>query len=95
MPSPLLPWVSTDHMSAPQSSSLSDLSFEQALAELETIVRALESGQSPLEQSIAQYERGAALKAHCESKLAAARLRVEKIVIGNGGEPSVAPAEFG
>jgi exodeoxyribonuclease VII small subunit len=54
---------------------IADLSFEQALAELEAIVRALESGQSPLEQSIEQYERGAALKAHCEAKLAAARLR--------------------
>jgi exodeoxyribonuclease VII small subunit len=74
---------------------MSELSFEQALAELETIVRALESGQSPLEQSIAQYERGAALKAHCEAKLAAARLRVEKIVIGGGGEPTVAAADFG
>ena len=71
------------------------MSFEQALAELETIVRALESGQSPLEQSIAQYERGAALKAHCEAKLAAARLRVEKIVIGAGGDVSTTPAEFG
>ena len=77
------------------TAAIAAMSFETALAELETIVRALESGQAPLEQSIEQYERGAALKAHCESKLAAARLRVEKIVIGNGGETSVAPAEFG
>ena len=97
MPLPAFFEVSTDLMtaSAPAPSPISDLSFEQALAELEAIVRALESGQSPLEQSIAQYERGAALKAHCEAKLAAARLRVEKIVIGAGGEPAVAPADFG
>jgi exodeoxyribonuclease VII small subunit len=73
---------------------IADLSFEQALAELEAIVRALESGQSPLEQSIEQYERGAALKAHCEAKLAAARLRVEKIVVGAGGAATLSPAEF-
>jgi len=97
VPLPAFFEVSTDLMtaSAPAPSPISDLSFEQALAELEAIVRALESGQSPLEQSIAQYERGAALKAHCEAKLAAARLRVEKIVIGAGGEPAVAPADFG
>ena len=71
------------------------MSFEQALAELETIVRALESGQAPLEQSIEQYERGAELKAHCEAKLSAARLKVEKIVVGAGGEASgVAAADF-
>ncbi len=97
MPVPAFFEVSTDLMtaSAPAPSPISELSFEQALAELEAIVRALESGQAPLEQSIAQYERGAALKAHCEAKLAAARLRVEKIVIGAGGEPAVAPADFG
>jgi len=79
-----------------QPANIAEMSFEQALAELEAIVRALESGQAPLEQSIEQYERGAALKAHCEAKLAAARLRVEKIVIGAGGEATgVAPAEFG
>lgn len=71
------------------------LSFEQALAELETIVAKLESGQAPLEQSIQMYERGADLKAHCEKRLAAARLRVEKIVMGQGGPQGVEPAEFG
>ena len=63
------------------------MSFEQALAELEKIVSELESGQAPLERSIEVYERGAALKAHCEKKLEAARLRVEKIVVGPGGAP--------
>jgi exodeoxyribonuclease VII small subunit len=70
------------------------LSFEQALAELERIVAQLESGQAPLEQSIDLYERGAALKAHCERKLEQARLRVEKIVVGSGGEVRAEPAEF-
>ncbi len=54
----------------------------------------LESGQAPLEDSIAMYERGAALKAHCEARLAAARLRVEKIVVGANGASGVEPAEF-
>ena len=71
------------------------LSFEQALAELESIVARLESGQAPLEQSIQMYERGALLKAHCEKRLEAARLRVEKIVMGQGGPQGVEPAEFG
>ena len=73
---------------------LAGLSFEQALAELETIVSKLESGQAPLEQSIDLYERGALLKAHCESKLEAARLKVEKIVLGQGGAVSAEPADF-
>ena len=70
------------------------LTFEQALAELEQIVARLESGQAPLEDSIRMYERGALLKAHCETRLEAARLRVEKIVVGAGGAPGVEPAEF-
>jgi exodeoxyribonuclease VII small subunit len=72
---------------------LSALTFEQALAELETIVSELESGQAPLERSIGIYERGAALKALCEKRLEEARLRVEKIVM-QGGQASAEPAEF-
>jgi len=77
-----------------EPADISALSFEQALAELEQIVARLESGQAPLEDSIAMYERGAALKAHCEARLAAARLRVEKIVVGANGASGVEPAEF-
>lgn len=73
---------------------LAALSFEQALAELEKIVGALESGQAPLEASIEMYERGAALKAHCEKRLEAARLRVEKIIVGPQGAVASEPAEF-
>jgi exodeoxyribonuclease VII small subunit len=76
------------------TSDIAGLSFEQALAELEKIVSELESGQAPLERSIEVYERGAALKAHCEARLEAARLRVEKIVVGAGGATSTEPAEF-
>ena len=76
------------------AADIDGLSFEQALAELERIVGQLESGQAPLEQSIELYERGARLKAHCEKRLEAARLRVEKIVVGAGGAPGVEPAEF-
>lgn len=58
---------------------ISQMTFEQALKELEQVVSQLESGNTPLEQSIALYERGAALKAHCEDKLAAAEEKVSKI----------------
>jgi exodeoxyribonuclease VII small subunit len=77
-----------------EPAEIASLSFEQALAELEQIVARLESGQAPLEDSIQLYERGAALKAHCEQRLEAARLRVEKIVVGAGGQPGIEPAEF-
>jgi len=74
---------------------IAGLSFEQALAELEQIVAKLESGQAPLEQSIEMYERGALLKTHCEKRLDAARLRVEKIVMDpKGAAVGVEPAEF-
>ena len=79
---------------SPRADDIAGLSFEQALAELERIVAELESGQAPLEQSIERYERGARLKAHCERKLEAARLRVEKIVVGPNGAERVEPAEF-
>jgi exodeoxyribonuclease VII small subunit len=78
----------------PKPAEIKALTFEQALAELEQIVARLESGQAPLEDSIQLYERGAALKTHCEQRLEAARLRVEKIVVGAGGTPGIEPAEF-
>lgn len=74
----------------------SDLSFEDALQRLETIVSRLESGQAGLEESITLYEQGARLKAHCESRLKAAQLRVEKIVVGPDQQAQgVEPADFG
>lgn len=62
------------------SDDISGLSFEDALAELERIVRNLEGGQQRLEDAITQYERGAALRRHCEAKLAEAETRVQAIV---------------
>jgi exodeoxyribonuclease VII small subunit len=56
------------------------LSFEDALAELERIVRGLEGGQQKLEDAIGAYERGAVLRRHCEAKLAEAEARVQAIV---------------
>src|SRR6202051_2114448 len=64
---------------APQQ-DVSKMSCEDALAELEQIVRGLESGQQKLEDAITAYERGAALKKHCEAKLAEAEARVQAIV---------------
>ena len=65
------------------------MSFEEALGELETIVRRLETGSAKLDQAIADYERGALLKRHCEAKLREAQSRVDKIVMGADGTPSV------
>lgn len=67
---------------------IKNLSFEDALSELETIVQQLERGDAPLEESIAIYQRGAKLKAHCEGKLKDAQLKVEKIVLAPDGSAS-------
>lgn len=79
---------------AKQPNDAAALSFEKALAELEQIVQKLESGQVDLEESIALYERGAALKAHCEAKLKAAQERIEKIVDLGDGTVKAEPAKF-
>lgn len=60
------------------------LSFEDALAELEAIVQRLEQGKGALEDAIDAYERGSALRRHCEAKLRDARERVERISISDG-----------
>lgn len=73
---------------------LDGMSFEKALAELEEIVRKLEDGKAELEESIALYERGAALKAHCEARLRQAEERIEKIVVGEAGKPKAVAAKF-
>jgi exodeoxyribonuclease VII small subunit len=67
-------------MSEAPPPEVASLSFEDALAELEQIVRGLESGQQKLEDAILAYERGAALRKHCEAKLAEAEARVAAIV---------------
>jgi len=64
------------------------LSFERAIEELETIVRRLEEGKVPLEESVAIYERGEALKRRCEDLLRQAEARVEKITLDATGRPT-------
>ncbi|MEO1250820.1 MAG: exodeoxyribonuclease VII small subunit [Pseudomonadota bacterium] len=75
-------------------SDIAALSFEKALAELEDIVSRLESGKAELEDSIALYERGAKLKAHCETKLKSAQEKIEKITVGADGAPKAEAASF-
>jgi exodeoxyribonuclease VII small subunit len=69
-------------------SDMSKLSFEEAMKALEEVVRALESGNVELEKSIALYEQGAKLKAHCEKKLKEAEEKVAKITLGPDGQPT-------
>jgi len=69
------------------SDPIDQLSFEAALAELETIVRSLEQGSEPLDKSIELYQRGDRLKRHCEARLAAAQERIEQIKLGPDGQP--------
>ena len=66
---------------------IKDMNFEAALAELETIVRTLEQGSAPLDESIALYQRGDALKRHCEARLKSAQERIEQIALGPDGQP--------
>lgn len=69
---------------------IAEMSFEDALNELEGIVGRLERGDAPLEESITIYQRGAALKAHCEGKLKDAQMKVEKIVLKGQGDAGTA-----
>jgi exodeoxyribonuclease VII small subunit len=67
------------------------MTFEDALAELEQIVRRLEAGQVKLDEAIRCYERGTRLRRHCESKLDEAQQRVERIVVGADGVVTARP----
>jgi exodeoxyribonuclease VII small subunit len=69
------------------STDIQRLSFERAIEELETIVKRLEEGKVPLEESVAIYERGEALKRRCEELLKQAEARVEKITLDMSGKP--------
>ena len=80
-----------------EATALADLavmSFEEALVELEQIVRRLEGGQVKLDEAILFYERGALLKQHCERKLNEAQQRVDRIVIGGDGAITAEPAKL-
>ncbi|WP_296426878.1 exodeoxyribonuclease VII small subunit [Yoonia sp.] len=70
------------------SEPVDKMSFEEAIKELEAVVGQLERGDVALDQSIALYERGAALKARCEAKLKEAEEKVAKITLGEGGQPT-------
>ena len=75
-------------------SSIETMSFEEAIEELELIVRCLEEGKTNLDEAISAYERGAALRAHCDKKLKDARLRVEQIVVNADGTIDTKPTSF-
>lgn len=68
-----------------ETESIENLSFEDALRALEAIVRQLESGDVPLEDSISLYEKGDRLRQHCQKRLDAAQARIERIVTGPDG----------
>ena len=75
--------------SAPE---IAGMSFEEALRALEDVVRRLEGGEVALDDSIGLYERGEALRKHCQARLDAAQARIERIVAGPDGQaPTVAP----
>jgi len=76
-----------------ENEKIEDLSFEEALAKLENIVRELESGRIKLDDAVSAYEQAVALKKLCQDKLAAAALKVEKIEIAKDGSLSLSPLE--
>lgn len=76
------------------TAEIAGMSFEDALAELERIVRQLESGEGKLDEAIGAYSRGVELKRHCEAKLAEAQARVDKIMLGPDGAVTTEPADL-
>ncbi len=84
------PNTTTPAPSAPLPPDIAKLSFEDAMAELEKIVRQLEDGKAKLDEAIAAYERGALLKRHCETRLREAQARIEQITVGGDGKISTA-----
>jgi exodeoxyribonuclease VII small subunit len=78
---------------AKENTDIEKFSFEDALGELENIVKRLDEGGQNLDASIKDYTRGTALKTHCEKKLSEAKLKVEKIV-NDGDSKSTAPLDI-
>jgi exodeoxyribonuclease VII small subunit len=70
-----------------EAPAISELSFEAALKRLEEIVRRLESGDAPLDESIRLYDEGDRLRQQCEARLRAAQAQIEKIQLGRDGQP--------
>nr|WP_298927604.1 exodeoxyribonuclease VII small subunit [uncultured Erythrobacter sp.] len=77
-----------DNGSAGHAAEIDQMSFEEALTALESIVQQLERGDVPLDESITLYERGEQLRGACQKRLDAAQARIEKIVTGADGKPS-------
>ena len=75
-------------MTTDNTPDISEMSFEDALKALQQVVRQLEDGEVPLDQSITLYERGEKLRSHCQARLDAAQARIEAIVLDAGGKPS-------
>lgn len=73
---------------------ISTLSFEEALAELQALVKELEKGEGKLDEAVETYKRGIALKDHCERKLRDAQEKIAKIVIAPDGEVRAEPADL-
>jgi len=73
---------------APLPPDIAKLGFEEAMGELEKLVRQLEEGKAKLDDAIGAYERGALLKRHCEAKLREAQMKIERISVGEDGKIS-------
>jgi exodeoxyribonuclease VII small subunit len=78
---------------APMPEDIARMSFEEALKALEEIVQHLEAGRVDLDGAVAAYDRGVRLRRHCESRLAEARAKVERITAGPDGQPASAPLD--
>jgi exodeoxyribonuclease VII small subunit len=81
-------------MAEKQEPAIDNMSFEEALNELQSLVKALEKGEAKLEEAIRAYERGAALKQHCERKLREAQAKIEKITLTADGGISSESVKF-
>lgn len=75
-------------MATSEVSSVEQLSFEESLRRLEEIVRTLEKGEAPLDESIELYREGDRLRRHCEARLKEAQARIEQIAFGADGKPA-------
>ncbi|MDD3288316.1 MAG: exodeoxyribonuclease VII small subunit [Alphaproteobacteria bacterium] len=84
---------SKTHTQAMLPPDIASLSFEDALSELEKLVRQLEDGRAKLDDAIGAYERGAMLKRHCEAKLREAQAKIEKISVSKDGEIKLSPLD--
>jgi exodeoxyribonuclease VII small subunit len=88
------PMSRNDNINDVSINDVSQMCFEDALAELESIVRRLEEGAGKLEEAILAYERGIALQRHCDAKLQEAQSRVDRIVLGRNGAVTSEPISF-